>query len=69
MDKDFLTSDEVTDFLPRNIFSPEDIEDAFDFLSEADIDMVEIDTGESSHGRKRARGERLKSYLQKETTT
>ena len=41
MEKGFLTSDEINDFLPRNIFSPEDIEDVFDFLSESDIDIVE----------------------------
>ena len=41
MEKGFLTSDEINDFLPRNIFSPEDIEDIFDFLSESDIDIVE----------------------------
>ncbi|MCX5814873.1 MAG: sigma-70 family RNA polymerase sigma factor, partial [Proteobacteria bacterium] len=33
--------DEINDFLPRNIFSPEDIEDVFEFLSESDIDVVE----------------------------
>ena len=41
MEKGFLTSDEINDFLPHNIFSPEDIEDIFDFLSESDIDIVE----------------------------
>ena len=41
MEKGFLTSDEINDFLPHNIFSPEDIEDVFDFLSESDIDIVE----------------------------
>jgi RNA polymerase primary sigma factor len=41
MEKGFLTSDEINDFLPRDIFSPEDIEDVFDFLQESDIDIVE----------------------------
>jgi RNA polymerase primary sigma factor len=40
-EKGFLTSNEINDFLPRNIFSPEDVEDVFDFLSESDIDIVE----------------------------
>jgi RNA polymerase primary sigma factor len=40
-EKGFLTPDEINDFLPQNIFSPEDIEDIFDFLSEANIDVVE----------------------------
>ena len=41
MEKGFLGSDEINDFLPREIFSPEDVEDVFDFLSESDIDIVE----------------------------
>ena len=41
MEKGFPASDEINDFLPREIFSPEDIEDVFDFLSESDIDIVE----------------------------
>ncbi len=41
MDKGFLTSDEINNFLPHNIFSPEDIESVFDLLSESDIDVVE----------------------------
>jgi RNA polymerase primary sigma factor len=41
MEKGYLTSDEINDFLTQNIFSPEDIEDIFDFLSESDIDIVE----------------------------
>ena len=34
-------SDEINDCLPREIFSPEDAEDVFDYLSESDIDTVE----------------------------
>ncbi len=50
MEKGYLTPDEINDFLPQNIFSPEDIEDIFDFLSESNIDVVEtikekIETG------------------------
>jgi len=41
MDKGYLTSDEINDSLPHNIFSPEDIESVFDLLSESDIDIVE----------------------------
>ncbi|MCK7504792.1 MAG: hypothetical protein MZV70_12375 [Desulfobacterales bacterium] len=41
MEKGFPGSDEINDFLPREIFSPEDVEDVFDFLSESDIDIVE----------------------------
>ncbi len=41
MEKGYLTPDEINDFLPQNIFSPEDIEDIFDFLSESNIDIVE----------------------------
>jgi RNA polymerase primary sigma factor len=40
-EKGFLTSDEINDLLPQDVFSPEDIEDAFDFLSESDVDIVE----------------------------
>jgi RNA polymerase primary sigma factor len=41
MEKGYLTPDEINDFLPQNIFSPEDIEDIFDFISESNIDIVE----------------------------
>lgn len=41
MEKGYLTPDEINDFLPQNLFSPEDIEDIFDFLSESNIDVVE----------------------------
>jgi RNA polymerase primary sigma factor len=41
MDKGYLTSDEINDSLPHNIFSPEDIKNVFDFISESDIDIVE----------------------------
>ncbi|MBA4419414.1 MAG: RNA polymerase sigma factor RpoD [Syntrophus sp. (in: bacteria)] len=39
MEKDYFTSNEIRDVLPRNIFSPEEIGD---FFSESDIDMVEM---------------------------
>jgi RNA polymerase primary sigma factor len=38
----FVTPDEIDEFLPHGIFSAEDIEDAFDFLSESDVDIVEV---------------------------
>lgn len=41
LEKGYLTPDEINDILPQNIFSPEDIEDIFDFLSESNIDVVE----------------------------
>ncbi len=41
MEKGYLTPDEINDFLPQNIFSAEDIEDIFDFLTESNIDIVE----------------------------
>jgi RNA polymerase primary sigma factor len=41
MEKGYLTPDEINDFLPQSIFSPEDIEDIFDFLSEANIDIAD----------------------------
>ena len=45
MEKDFLESEEASDFLPRESFSPEDAEDAFDFLSESDTDIFETIQG------------------------
>ncbi len=41
LEKGYLTPDEINDILPQNIFSPEEIEDLFDFLSESNIDVVE----------------------------
>jgi RNA polymerase primary sigma factor len=41
MEKGYLTPDEINDVLPQNLFSPEDIEDIFDFLSESNIDIVD----------------------------
>ncbi|MBA4391017.1 MAG: RNA polymerase sigma factor RpoD [Syntrophus sp. (in: bacteria)] len=41
MEKGYLTPDEINDFLPQSIFTAEDIEDIFDFLSESNIDIVE----------------------------
>ncbi len=41
MEKGYLTPDEINDFLPQNIFSPEDIEDIFEFLSEQNIDVTD----------------------------
>ena len=40
-EKGYLTPDEINDYLPQNIFSPEDIEDIFDFLTESNIDIVD----------------------------
>ena len=41
MEKDFLESEENNDFLAREGFFSEDVEDAFDFLSESDTDIFE----------------------------
>jgi len=42
MEKGSLVPDEINDFLPHEIFASEDVEDVFDFLSESDIDTVEM---------------------------
>lgn len=64
MEKGYLTPDEINDFLPQNIFSPEDIEDIFDFLSESNIDVVEtikekIETGGEEEQREWEEAERF----------
>ncbi|HOJ43221.1 MAG TPA: RNA polymerase sigma factor region1.1 domain-containing protein, partial [Syntrophorhabdaceae bacterium] len=41
LEKGYLTPDEINDVLPQNMYSPEDIEDIFDYLSESNIDIVE----------------------------
>ena len=41
-EKDSLASDEISEVLPREVRAPEDVEDAFDFLSESDIDIVDM---------------------------
>ena len=45
MENGFPESDEINDFLPGEIFSHEDVEDTFDFLSESSIDIVETIQG------------------------
>jgi RNA polymerase primary sigma factor len=40
IEKNNLESDEINDFLPRNVLSPEDVEDTFDFFSESAIEAV-----------------------------
>ena len=54
MEKGFLGSDEVNSFLPREIFSPEDVEDVFDFLSESVIDIVETMQGKVASGKEKS---------------
>ena len=46
-----LGSDEINDFLPREICSPEDVEDVFDFLPESVIDIVETIQGKVGPGK------------------
>ncbi len=41
MEKDFLESEENNDFIARESFFSEDVEDAFDFLSESDTDIFD----------------------------
>ena len=41
MEKEYRTPDEINDFLPQDISSPEDVEDIFDLLSESNIDVVD----------------------------
>jgi RNA polymerase primary sigma factor len=41
MEKGFPVSDEINDFLPHDIFVPEDVEDVFNLLSESNLDTVE----------------------------
>jgi len=41
LEKGYLTPDEINDVLPQHMYSPEDIEDIFDYLSESNIDIVE----------------------------
>ena len=53
MEKGFLESDEINDFLPREFFSPDDVEDVFDFLSETVIDITETIQGKSGAGKEK----------------
>lgn len=41
LEKGYLTPDEINDYLPQNIYSPEEIEDIFDYLTSANIGIVE----------------------------
>lgn len=52
MEKGSLASDEINDLLPRGIVAPEDIEDVSDFLSEPDIDIVDMMQGKGEPRRK-----------------
>ncbi|MBP1748698.1 MAG: polymerase sigma-70 factor RpoD [Deltaproteobacteria bacterium] len=58
-------SDEMNDFLPRETFSHKDVDDAFDFVSESDIDIVEMMHGEVGSRKERStdggEGEKLPS--------
>ncbi len=42
MEKGSLASDDISEVLPREIRTPEDVEDVFDFLSESDIDVADM---------------------------
>jgi RNA polymerase primary sigma factor len=58
MEKDFLESEETNDFLTRESFPPDDVEDTFDFLSESDTDIFEtIQEKVESRKEKRTDGE------------
>jgi RNA polymerase primary sigma factor len=54
MEKGFLGSDEIDDFLHREIFSPDDGEDVFDFLSESVVDIVETIQGKDGQGKEKS---------------
>jgi len=71
MEKGYLTSDEINEVLPQNIFSPEDIEDIFDFLSESNIDIIETikEKVEVTEGERARIGEKPKDFLQREQIT
>lgn len=59
MENEYLGSEESDNLLPRSVFSPEDFDNAFDFLSESAIDIVEAIQGkvESSGEESRNWGE------------
>ncbi len=41
LEKGYLTPDDINDYLPDSIYSPEEIEDIFDYLTAANIDITE----------------------------
>jgi RNA polymerase primary sigma factor len=41
LEKGYLTPDEINDYLPQGVYSPEEIEDIFDYLTAANIDITE----------------------------
>jgi len=45
MEKGSLGSDKIDDVLPQGVGAPEDVEDVFDFLSEFDLDIVDMMEG------------------------
>jgi len=67
MEKGYLTPDEINDFLPQNIFSPEEIEDIFDFLSESNIDIVETIKEKVEHNMGISKGyrPRIPAYIRR----
>ncbi len=70
VEKNPLGSDEINDFFPREIFASEGADDAYDFFSESDIDIVETIQERLNHIKKMVRlGEKLTKYLQKQPTT
>jgi RNA polymerase primary sigma factor len=54
MEKRFLGSDEINDFVPREFLSPEDAQDVFDFLSESVVDIVETMQGKDGTGKEKS---------------
>ncbi len=67
MEKGFLESDEINDFLPREFFSPDDVEDVFDFLSETVIDIAETIQGKSGAGKEKRPDEGVAEVSASET--
>jgi RNA polymerase primary sigma factor len=64
MEKSFLESDEIIDFLPRKILTSEDV---FDFLSESDIDIVDMMEGKMTSRKEQSMDEGDVERLPSET--
>lgn len=47
LEKGYLTPDEINDYLPQSVYSPEEIEDIFDYLTAANIDIAETLKGKT----------------------
>ncbi|HAR94930.1 MAG TPA: hypothetical protein DCR97_03055 [Deltaproteobacteria bacterium] len=59
MEKGVLASDEITDFLPRRVVVPEDVEEGIAFPSESDVDIVDMMQGKAGSREKSMAGEEV----------